>query len=256
MRPTQGLAAARAPLRARVALHARRVASASILAAGLCVLLLLAGAAGLLPRHVAAATAFAAPFPIQPNASISLVSPSSGKGPVGATLTVQGSGWTANQVAIGAASSAAGCVSPNAGGGNGWLATLATASVSNGAFNQSFTWPSTLSTSATYALCAISALGGQPAATGGVAAAQTYTVRSSQPPTLSLSSSTVQVGQPFTITGSNFYGMPTINISINTVFNQSVSPDGSGSFIVTVTPTASQAGNANILAQSPPEGSA
>jgi len=237
---------------------AQRICRAVILVLGVYALLLLAGATGLLPRQFAARTALAASAVPQPIGTVALISPSSEQGPVGAELTVQGSGWSTSQaqIAIGAATSRANCANPNAGGSTGWVAILATAPLSGGSFNQSFTWPASLSASSPYNLCAAPSSAGQPTSGGGVPAQQTFTVRSAQPPTLSLSSSAVEVGQPFTITGNNFYGVSSIKISINNVFNQSVQPDGGGSFIVTVTPTAGQAGDANILAQSPPEGNA
>lgn len=255
MRPNRGVAAGdRLPLTRHIH-HAQRILGEIILAAALCALLLPAGAAGFLPRQFAAPVALGAPLPAQANLSISLFSPSSGQGPVGAKLTVGGSAGGNSQVAIGAASSAANCANPTAGSSTGWITTFGSAPQgSDGNYSFSFTWPSSLTAGTPYALCAVAAPGGQPANSGGVPASQPYTVRSAQPPTLSLSSSTVQVGQPFTITGNNFFGMPTINISINSVFYQSVQPDGNGSFIVTVTPTAAQAGNTNILAQSPSEG--
>lgn len=230
--------------------HSRQLYAALILAMGLSALLLLTAVAGLAPNQsIAAAAPDLSPTATPPtNSTLSLVSPSSGQGPVGATVTLQGSGWPSGQVGVGLAPSAEACTTPS----TGWTNYFQTFSVgADGAFTYSFTWPAGVDASSPYYLCA--AAGGQSASSGGIAAQQTYTVRSSQPPTLSLSSSNVEVGQPFTITGSSFYGEPTVNISINNVFNQAAHPDGNGSFIVTVTPTASQAGNASILAQSPAE---
>jgi hypothetical protein len=93
---------------------ALRVSGSLVLAVGLCTLLMLSDAAGLLPRQFAAPAARSARFgaqpnPPQPNGNLALVSPSSGQGPVGATLTVSGSTWNTSQVAIGAATSSANC---------------------------------------------------------------------------------------------------------------------------------------------------
>lgn len=253
MRPNRDVAAGGERLLIRTRRLALRGLNSIVLAGALCALLLLAGAAGLLSRQFAAPFALAAPFPAQPPQNVSLVSPSSGQGPVGAKLTVQGSDWTSSIVTVGIATSTANCANPTAGSDSGWIYTVpAAVGTTNGSFTFSFTWPASLTAGSPYYLCA--APGSQPPNGSGVPSQQTFTVRSSQPPTLSLSSSTVQVGQPFTITGNNFYGVPSVTISINNVFNQSATPDSNGSFIVTVTPTAGQAGNANILAQSPPEG--
>lgn len=185
--------------------------------------------------------------------TLTLVSPSSGQGPVGAHLTVSGSGWTGGSVAVGAASSATNCVS-----GQTWTTTFATFTPSSGSFSGVVNWPSSLS-SGTYALCAAAAESGVPAAAGGVAASQTYTVKASSPPALTLSDYTVQVGRTVTINGSNFVGVASVNLSygnqsVGMTPIQTVNPDGNGNFAVQFTPSGTGVtGNVTIAAASSPD---
>lgn len=242
-------------LATRIGHHALRALAAVVLTVGLSALLMLADATGLLPRQFAAPSARGSHFLPQGNNTIALLSPSSGQGPVGAEITVQGSQWTDAEVAIGAASSAANCANPTAGSASGWVASFGTTTqITGGSFTFSFPWPASLSSGGPYTLCA--APSGQSNATGISSSPQTYTVRSAQPPALTLSSSTVQVGQPFTITGSSFYGAPTVTVTVNGTKIHSVQPDGNGSFVVSYTPTVAQVGDDSIQAQSPPEGNA
>lgn len=232
--------------------HAGRGPAIVLLALGVCALGVLLQATQAAPQAFAAAVVHAASNP-DASGSLTLVSPSSGQGPVGAHVTVSGSGWSGGSVAIGAAQSAANCAS-----GTTWATTFTTQQASGGSFTATFTWPSSLS-SGTYALCAAPAQGGGPAAAGGVAG-QTYTVKSSQPPALSLSTSSAQVGQTITISGANFVGVSNVNISIvqngASTLITTVNPDGNGNFATQYQPTANYVGNVKITASSEAEGNA
>lgn len=232
----------------RLTAHAARVTAVALLVGCVCALGLLLQATRAVPRPFAAPVAQAASHLAAPG-SLTLVSPSSGQGPVGAHVTVRGDSWAANSVAIGAAQSAGNCAS-----GTTWSVTFTTQPTSGGTFSATFIWPSSLSSGA-YALCAAPAQGGGPAAAGGVAG-QTYTVKASSPPALSLSTFNAQVGQTITINGSNFVGVNNVNISVvrngAPTLITTVNPDGNGSFATQYQPTTADVGvnNVNITAAS------
>lgn len=230
----------------RLTAHAARVTAVALLVGCVCALGLLLQATQAAPRPFVAPVAQAAGHLDAPG-SLTLVSPSSGQGPVGAHVTVRGSGWAVGSVAIGAAQSAANCAS-----GTTWSVTFTTQPTSGGTFSATFTWPSSLSSGA-YALCAAPAQGSGPAAAGG-AAGQTYTVKASSPPALSLSTFNAQVGQTITINGSNFVGVSNVNISVvrngAPTLITTVNPDGNGSFATQYQPTTADVGNVNITAAS------
>ncbi len=230
-----------------------RVPAIALLAASVVALAMLLQATQIAPYPLAAPVAQAAGN-AGAGGSLTLVSPSSGQGPVGAHLTVSGSDWTAASVVVGAAQSAANCAS-----GTTWTTTFATFTPSSGSFSGVFSWPSSLS-SGTYTLCAAPAQNGAPAAAGGVAG-QTYEVKASSPPALSLSAYTVQVGQSVTISGSNFVGVSSVNISFgnkNTGMSpiQTVNPDGNGNFAMQFQPNGEVTGNVTISAASTPDSGA
>ena len=186
-----------------------------------------------------------------PTGTVTIVSPSSGQGPVGATVTVNGSGWVgASQVSIGVATSTTACANTGT-----WSATVGQAApASDGSFTKSFIWPAALGKNANpYYVCA------GEASLVYVASTNTYTVLSNQPPVLTLSTLDIQAGKPVTITGSNFYGAPSgnsIRVSINGNLVQSVAADGQGTFAVTYTTAPRDVGNATVTASSPSEGGA
>lgn len=231
--------------------RAARVPAIVLLAAGVFALALLLQATQTPADAPWAAPVAHAAGNADPGATLTLVSPSSGQGPVGAHLTVSGSGWTSGSVAVGAAQSAANCAT-----GPTWMTTFKVETPSGGSFSDSFIWPSSLS-SGVYYLCAAPANAGAPTAAGGVAG-QTYTVKASSPPALILSTSSVQVGQPVTINGSNFVGVSSVNLSYgNTGAGmtpiQTVSPDGNGNFAVQFQPNGTVTGNVTIAAASSPD---
>lgn len=232
--------------------RAARMAAVALLTGFVCLLGMLLQATQAAPRLFAAPLARAASNP-DASGSLTLVSPSSGQGPVGAHVTVSGSGWSGGSVAVGAAQSAANCAS-----GTTWAATFTTQAASGGSFTATFTWPSSLS-SGTYALCAAPAQGNGPAAAGGVAG-QTYTVKSPQPPALTLSTFNAKVGQTVTINGANFVGVSNVNISIvqndASTLITTVSPDGNGNFATQYQPNPNNVGSAKITASSEPDGNA
>lgn len=119
---------------------------------------------------------------------ITLVSPSSGQGPVGAHVTISGHDFSGSSATINATTQ------PDCGGSQG---ALTTPSINGGSFTTTFIWPTNLG-NGTYYLCA----------TGMTSGAPTYQVISSAPPTLSLSVSTAFAGDTITVTGSNFVGYP------------------------------------------------
>lgn len=243
-------AARRRTVRTRRTAYAARIPAIALLAALTVMFALLLQATQVAPLSLGAPVARAAANAnVNADPSLTLVSPSSGQGPVGASVTVSGSGWTGGSVAIGAAQAQANCASNSS-----WTATFKTVTASGGSFTDTFRWPSSLS-SGTYYLCAAPTAGG---ATAGGVAGQTYTVKASSPPALTLSSSNIQVGQTVTITGSNFVGVSTVNLSIGNTNTgvtpiQTVNPDGNGSFAVQYQPNGVVTGNLTIYASSPPD---
>ncbi len=177
--------------------------------------------------------------------SLVLVSPASGKGPVGAHLTVGGSNFAANaSVAIYAAAAsdcsqqAAGLTTTNANGG--------------GSISSSFVWPIGLN-GGTFYICASGITSGAPS----------YQVISPTAPSISLSVPSIAAGQPLTITGSNFVGLPdggqVLLAEIDsaghaiTITRVVVGTDGTFTTTWTVTPAT---GTTTISAVSPQEGNA
>jgi hypothetical protein len=184
---------------------------------------------------------------------LTLVSPSSAKGPVGAHLTVSGSGWSGSGVQVGAAKSASGCVSAAS-----WVGKFGTPALSGDSFTFTFVWPSSVPIGKYY-LCALSADGG-PAATG-VSAVQAYRVSSNLPPALSLSSGAVQLHHAVTITGKNFYGASAVALTAQ----QGTTMQPLGSVQVNIDGTFSSQYNADgflspgqisVIASTPPENGA
>ena len=192
--------------------------------------------------------------------SLTLVSPTSGQGPVGAHVTVSGNNWSTSSVSIGAAQSASACASSSS-----WQTTFGTQQVSGSSFTYTFIWPSSLS-SGQYYLCAIDASGSSsatPTTQAGISADQPFSVRSGSPPALSLSTAFAQAGRPVTITGTNFFGAPSgASVSVLLLSNGNAttigqaSPGGDGKFTLQYTPSPSTQGNVTIQAQSASEGGA
>lgn len=243
----------------------QRLVIAATLALLASVLLLLADAAGAVPasllphtplhaRHAHAMasapgtptdtpTPTATPSPQVP--VITLVSPSSAQGPVGAHISIKGHSFSGSTAAIYAATQ------PDCSNAQG---ALTTPTLSNGSFGTtSFIWPTNLS-NGTYYICADHLTSGAP----------TYQVLGSGPPTLSLSASTASTGDSITVTGSNFVGSPsgtTINVTESsggpplTLNGAILGPDGSFSVTETLSKTIS-GNNVIINAYSPAEGGA
>jgi hypothetical protein len=122
--------------------------------------------------------------------TITLVSPSSAQGPVGAHVTIQGTNFPGGNPSI-FASVQADCSQTS-----GTLPV--TANVSGGSFTATFVWPATI-TVGNYYICTA----------GMTNSTAVYQVLSSSPPALSLSTLSAQIGQPLTIQGTNFVGLPT-----------------------------------------------
>ena len=75
-----------------------------------------------------------------PPPSLTLVSPSSGQGPVGARMTLSGAHWAVSGVTIGVALAAADCNTPAS-----WEQTIGFVTPKpTGALDYSFTWPAAL----------------------------------------------------------------------------------------------------------------
>ncbi|MEO7003170.1 MAG: hypothetical protein ABI068_15260, partial [Ktedonobacterales bacterium] len=181
----------------------------------------------------------ATPPPATP--TLSMLSPTSKEGPVGAHITLGGSHWGASATVTVTAISSGPCE------GSTPLQTLTTAQSSgSGAINIAFIWPSSLgSVGTTYIICASNGTAS--------AAGIPYTVLSASPPTISLSVSTVQVGGVVSISGSNFTGTQHVVLSSETTSNvkqkiRTVAVAGDGSFLTQFTPTAADAGPLNIMA--------
>ena len=121
--------------------------------------------------------------------SITLVSPSSAQGPVGAHVTIQGSNFT------GTSQSLFGSSQPDCSQSSG---TLTTVKPSAGSFITTFVWPPSFPVGIYY-ICAA----------GMSSSTAVYQVLTSEPPVLSLSTLSIEVGQPLTIQGRNFAGLAT-----------------------------------------------
>src|SRR5258708_1762458 len=192
------------------------------------------------PSATATATATATtPPPTATPASLSLLSPRSGRGPVGANLSVSGAGYAGSSVAIFAAPSAS-C--------DARIAALGSAPVSSGAITlYTFVWPASL-TGGQYYVCA-----------PGVTNAPVYTVLGSDPPTLSLSASEVPVGQQLTVTGTSFYtaGVTvTLSQGAKNTQLQTVAPGSDGRFTFSFTVDSTYSNSYTIVADSTPENGA
>jgi len=199
------------------------------------------------PPPTFAPTATATPIPAP---TLTLVSPSSRQGPAGARLTLAGAHWTVSGVTIGVAFSAGVCGTPAS-----WEQTIGfAASPATGAFVYTFTWPTSLPPIATpYAVCAF--------ATGLPPAAVAYQVRSALPPSLSLSEAVVSQGQSITVSGANFFGAPSVDVTLTDptgaprALGKQI-PAADGSFALDYTPKQSDVGLVMVIASSPVEGGA
>jgi hypothetical protein len=185
-----------------------------------------------------------------PPPSLTLVSPSSGQGPVGARMTLAGAHWALSGVTLGVALAAADCDTPAS-----WEQTIGFVTPKpSGALDYSFTWPAALPPVGTpYAICAL--------ATGLAPASVTYQVRSALPPTLSLSDAVVAPGQSVTVNGANFIGSPSVDVNLigpsgakRALGKQTPATDGSFSF--SYTPKPADLGLVTVTATSPAEGGA
>lgn len=183
----------------------------------------------------------------QTPASLTLVSPSSGSGPVGAQLTISGTNWSAGSVALGAVSAGSSC-----GQTGSWVASFPAGNASGGAFTVSFIWPVSLSDSA-YNICAANG-SGQVAYVG-------YRVQSSAPPVLSLSNGSVHVGASVTVTGNNFFTSQPIFINLQTGAGTTrtlgtATADGNGTFSYAYTAIPVDVGSLTVIAVTQQEGQA
>lgn len=185
-----------------------------------------------------------------PPPNLALVSPSSGQGPVGARITLAGANWTVSSVTIGVALATASCDTPAS-----YEQTIGfVAPQPTGALEYAFTWPVSLPPhAAPYVICAF--------APGLAPASVTYQVRSALPPTLSLSDAVVAPGQIDTISGTNFFGASSVEVSVldpagvKTTLEKPT-PAADGSFSITYTPKPTDLGLVTVLATSPVEGGA
>jgi hypothetical protein len=161
-----------------------------------------------------------------PPPSITLVSPSSAQGPDGAHVTIKGSNFPGGSPSIFAS------VQADCSQSSGTLPV--TANVSGGSFTATFVWPATYP-AAVYYIC-----------TAGMSnSTAVYQVLSSSPPALSLSTLSIQIGQPLTIQGTNFVGLPT---GAMVSFTESGSQTGGGQPPVTlpVTGVVDSSGNFSV----------
>jgi len=199
------------------------------------------------PTITTTPTATPTATPTPSNATLTLVSPASAQGPVGAHLTLSGRHWSGTQVSLAAATTS--CASPE---GSLGQVTIP----SGGSFTTTFDWPATLAVSGTaYLLCATDD-GGSSAT-----AAQIYRVRSAAPPALSLSLSQAAVGQEVQIAGANFIGASSVTVMVRTPKGErplaTLAPDRKdGSFVHNYIPVRIDMGTVTLSASSAPDGSA
>jgi hypothetical protein len=249
--------------------HAFRLLTAVALALVVFALLLLADAAGAMPGLLSPLHAIQvqskpgdSPTPTTgasatptntvaaPPPSITLVSPSSAQGPVGAHVTIQGSNFPGGSISIFAS------VQADCSQSTGTLPV--TANVSGGSFTATFVWPATYP-AGVYYICT-AGMGNSTAV---------YQVLSSSPPALSLSTLSIQIGQQLTIQGRNFVGLPTgATVSLTESASQTgggqppvslqLNPvvDSNGSFSVTWTVQGPATGIVTIRAFADSEGGA
>lgn len=187
LRTSRMRSARRARLSAALALAAALLA----LALGITTSTALSAAASplstLIPTDTPTPTATATATPPS-SGTITLVSPSYGKGPAGAHVTVSGSGFSGSSVSLFAASHAS-CSDTQA--------PLGSYPLSGGAFaNQTFVWPALAP--GTYFICGPGLSGTPPS----------YQQLSAVAPSISLSAPRVPAGSSLTISGSNFVGLP------------------------------------------------
>lgn len=189
-----------------------------------------------------------------PSPTLTMLSPSSGAGPVGAHITLGGTHWGTGHLTLGAVPNGAACGAPS----NWYLLPSATPTGSDGSFTQTFIWPVSLSdTNGSYNICVKNA--------GGQSASVPYSVLSSAPPIIALSVGSVPVGSSVTITGSNFFSSLPIDIDLQTNTQGSTgqtrlvgtaSPEGNGTFTYSYSAISGDVGSLTVLAQTQPEGQA
>lgn len=180
--------------------------------------------------------------------TLTVVSPSSETGPVGAKVTIAGDNWSGT-VNVGAVLSPGDCSNKS-----GWAKSFGSPKA-NGSHHLSFsfTWPSSLNqTSTPYSICATNSSG---------TASVNYQVASPTAPVIAFSVDSAQVGVLLTINGSNFLGAGPITISAQGPTGDArlvttVTPLDNGTFSVPFTPTVRDVGSVTIRAASASEGGA
>src|SRR5262249_1273942 len=189
-------------------------------------------------------TATPTPSPTPLPLALTLVSPASGRGPVGAHVTVKGKHF------VGTSAVLCGSVEANCSNQQQALATVQVQG--DGTIPGTLLWPTAIKFG-TYYICTAGLDSGAPG----------FQVLSDGPPTLSLSTQTIQLGQQLTINGRNFVGLPSGTQIVLTALDvggaptslPSASVSDNGAFVVTWT-TAGSTGTITILASSPQEGAA
>jgi hypothetical protein len=242
----------------------RRAISAGLLALVAGALLLLAGALGAAPAaaqgqsaHVrlgppgqgtpptdtptSTATPTTGPAP-----SITLVSPSSARGPAGASVTVSGNNFSGSSAQL-FATTHADC--------SGSQTDLTAPGLTQGGFSSvTFFWPATLS-AGKYYICGPGMSGGAPS----------YQELTQSPPSLSLSVPQAAINDHIVLTGSNFVGLPpgaSVQLHAQSqsgtllALPSSGVVNSNGSFTVPWTVNVTAPDVYTILATSPQEGSA
>jgi hypothetical protein len=188
-------------------------------------------------------------------ATLSLLSPTSGQGPVGAHLTFSGQHWSGTQVKV-AATTASTC--PSSASADQTLGQAAIAG--DGTFTTTIDWPVALASPGTaYLLCATNT-GGHGGATA-VMARQMYRVRSASAPALSVSLVNPAAGQEVQIEGANFVGVSRVVLMVQTHRGErplaTIVPDPKdGSFVQRYVPVSGDQGGVTLAASSAPDGAA
>lgn len=194
------------------------------------------------PSPSESATATPSPTATPLPATLTIVSPSSHSGPVGAHITVSGQNFAGSSAAL------YGTSNPSCGGAQ---TSLGSTQVSGGAVSTTFLWPASLNANVTYYICA-----------AGVASPPGYHVLSASAPAVALNSTSVEVGKQVTISGTNFVGGSSqLTIAVKsasgtptTITTQvPVGDDGSFNYLWTV---AGAQGAVTILAESAQENGA
>jgi hypothetical protein len=180
--------------------------------------------------------------------AMTLATPASGQGPVGAHITVTGSNWGSGDVVVGAAAPGASC-----GNQGGWAQTFGNVRPqADQSIVFTFDWPTNLGTTGNaYSICATNSAG---------TASALYQVVTSSPPSLTVDPLTTNAGSLVKVTGANFVGSGDVTLSVTDGQGKTrnlitLSPDATGEFSLTYQPRPTDTGDEVLhAATSAPKG--